>query len=66
MIVTIILSAVIVIQAIIHFTERRDMMNRLMSKSYTEYKKVDSTPPKPIPSAHSKILNKWRSKAGDE
>jgi hypothetical protein len=66
MIVPIILSAVIVIQAIIHFTERRDMMNRLMSKSFTEYKNADNIPPKPIPSAHSRILNKWRSKAGDE
>lgn len=42
------------------------MMNRFMSKSYTEYKNADNIPPKPIPSAHSQILNKWRKKAGGE
>ena len=63
----IILIAVIVMQSIFHFTERRDMYNRLMSKSYTEYKAIDSTPPKNIPSAHSKVINRWRNtKAGDE
>lgn len=65
-VVLIVLGAVIILQSIFHFIERRDMTNRLMSKSYTEYKNADNIPPKPIPSAHSKILNKWRSKAGDE
>lgn len=65
MILNIILIAVIVMQSILHFIERRDMYNRLMSKSYTEYKKADSIPPKPIPSAHERTLNRWRNKAGD-
>ena len=66
MIVTIILSAVIVIQAIIHFIERRDMTNRLMSKSYAEYKNSDIPPYNTIPSAHSKVLNRWRNKKGGD
>ena len=62
----IILCVVIVIQTVIHFIERRDMYNRLMSKSYTEYKQSDKKPPKHIPSAHERTLQKWRNKAGDE
>ena len=65
MIVDLILCAVIVIQAIIHSVERRDMLNRLMSKNLTDYKN-SGTPPKHIPSAHDRTLNKWRNKVGDE
>ena len=65
MILNITLSAIIIIQAIIHCVERRDMLNRLMSKSLHEYRRDDS-PPKHIPSAHDRILNKWRNKVGDE
>ena len=60
-----ILIAVIVLQSIIHFIERRDMCNRLMSKNLTEYKQSDKKPPQHIPSAHDRVLNKWRDKAGD-
>lgn len=52
-------------QAIIHSVERKDMLNRLMSRDYTEYKQGDN-PPKHIPSAHNRVLNRWRNKAGDE
>jgi hypothetical protein len=62
----IILFAVIIIQSVIHFIERRDMYNRLMSKSLSEYKQSDKIPPKHIPSAHELTLRKWRNKAGDE
>lgn len=61
-----ILLAVIITQSIIHFIERRDMYNRLMSKSLSEYKQSDKKPPKHIPSAHELTLKKWRNKAGDE
>jgi hypothetical protein len=61
----IILIAVIILQASLHFFERRDMYNRLMSKNLTEYKQ-SGTPPVHIPSAHERVLNKWRNKAGDE
>ena len=62
--VEIILCVVIILQAIFHYLERRDMCNRLMSKSLTEYKQ-GRTPPTHIPSAHDRVLQKWRSKVGD-
>lgn len=65
MILNIILTAIIIIQAIIHYVERRDMLNRLMSKSLSEYKQ-GKNPPQAVPSAHSRALNKWRNKVGDE
>lgn len=61
----IILIAVIITQEIIHFIERRDMYNRLMSKPLSEYKQSGNHP-KHIPSAHNRILNNWRKKAGDK
>lgn len=61
----IILVAVIMVQTLLHYCERRDMYDRLMSKSYTEYKQ-DGNPPKPISSAHDRVLSKWRNKVGDE
>lgn len=61
----IILITVIIIQAIIHFLERRDMYNRLMSKNLAEYKNSGS-PPKHIPSAHNRVLNDWRKKVGEK
>ncbi len=66
MILNFILSAIIIIQAIIHCVERRDMLNRLMSKNLTEYKQGNKKPPMAIPSAHDRVLKKWRNKAGDE
>lgn len=62
----IILVAVILIQSLLHYAERRDMCNRLMSRDLTEYKQGGITPKKHIPSAHERTLNKWRSKAGEE
>lgn len=54
-----------IVQAIINRCERRDMLNRLMSKSLSDYKQ-GGVPPKSVPSAHDRVLNKWRNKAGDE
>ena len=63
----ILLIAVIIIQAILHFIERRDMYNRLMAKDLTDYNKGKNLPPpKHIPSAHEQTLKRWRSKVGDE
>ena len=58
----ILLIAVIVLQDIMHRVERRDMYNRLMSKSLSEYKHSGSPPPKHIPSAHDRVLKDWRDK----
>ena len=63
----ILLIAVIILQNILHSFERRDMYNRLMSKDLTEYKNSgNTTPKKHIPSAHDRVLARWRNKAGDE
>ena len=61
----IILIAVIVLQSILHYCERRDMCNRLMSKNLTEYNQGKTPPPKHTPSAHDRTLNRWRNKVGD-
>ena len=61
----IILIAVIVLQSILHYCERRDLYNRIMSKDLSDYKKNDKNLPPHIPSAHDRVLNKWRNKAGD-
>ncbi len=60
-----ILIAVIVLQSFIHFIERRDMCNRIMSRDLTEYKQGGKTPER-VPSAHDRVLNNWRKKAGDK
>jgi hypothetical protein len=64
----IIFGAIIVLQSVLHFIERRDMANRLMSKSYTEYKQSADihSPKKHTPSAHSIVLNRWRNKKGGD
>ena len=64
--VEIILAIVIIIQSIFHYVERRYMCNRLMSKNYTEYRQSDSSPPSHIPSAHDRILKRWRDKGGEK
>ena len=66
MIVNLVLITVILIQQLLHYFERRDMYNRLMCKDYAEYKTIDTPPRKHIPSAHSKVLRKWRDKGGVE
>ena len=54
-----------IIQSIFHFFERRDMLNRIMCNSFTEYKS-SGKPPVHIPSAHKRVLDRWRDKAGDK
>lgn len=66
MIVNLVLITAILIQQLLHYIERRDMYNRLMCKDYAEYKNTDTPPVKHIPSAHSKVLRKWRDKGGVE
>ena len=54
------------IQVIFHFIERRDMYNRLMSKNLAEYKSSGEPPKNHIPSAHDRLLKKWRDRTGGE
>jgi hypothetical protein len=62
-----ILIAVIILQEIIHYIERRDMLNRIMCKDITEYRQESSSPPKKtIPSAHSQVIKRWMKRGDDE
>lgn len=58
-----ILCGVIALQATIHHLERRDLYNRIMSRSLTEYKgeKCHSAQ-----SAHDRVLRRWRGTDGEE
>lgn len=56
--ITYILAGIIVMQTIVHYIERREMTDRLMSRSLSEYK---SEPVREsFKSAHEKILKQWR------
>ena len=58
------LCGVIVIQQIIHHFERKDLYNRIMSRSLTDYK--GDSPGYQV-SAHKRVLNRWREhKGGDD
>jgi DNA-binding GntR family transcriptional regulator len=57
------LCGIIVIQQIIHHLERKDLYNRIMSKSLTEYK-GDS--PGYYVSAHRQVLKRWKQRGGGE
>lgn len=56
-----ILCAVIVLQTVLHRLERRDLYNRIMSRSYAEY---DRRTPRSGKTAHERILEEWRGKGG--
>ena len=62
----IILIAMLILQYILFYRERRDFLNRLMSKDYNEYSNGKNPPPKQSPSAHDRVLKKWRNKVGEE
>lgn len=63
----IILIAIIILQSLLHFCERRDLYNRLMSKDLTDYNQTKKIPPKQhIPSAHKRVLKRWKNRGGDE
>ena len=63
----IILIAVIILQSLLHYYERRDLYTRLMSKDFTEYNQSQKGPPKKhIPSAHERVLQRWKNRGGDE
>ena len=81
MVLNLILIAIILIQIIFHYIERRSVLNKFVSLIncdddenapnsfvFSSIKdKYRHTPTKHIPSAHERVLNKWknRSQAGD-
>ena len=62
MITHLVYLTVIVALIAIQYFERRDLYNRIMSKSLTEYKGngVHS-----FKSAHDRVLSRWREKGGE-
>ena len=52
-------------QAIIHFFERKDLYNRIMSRDIFDYEAAKSEPHDARMSAHRKALEQWKHK-GDE
>lgn len=61
------LAAVIAVLEILHFIERRDLCDRLMSRDLSEYKRErsPSAPEPPRESAHRRAINQWRSAGGE-
>ena len=59
MIVNIALIIVILAQQILHYIERNQLQDRIMSRSLQEYKQSDEKPTS-AKSAHERVLRKWR------
>jgi hypothetical protein len=57
--ISILLALFLCLKEYLHYKERADLYDRLMSKDITEYKNIDSAPPKMIKSKFS------RSKGGE-
>lgn len=56
-----VLCGVLVLQAVMHRVERRDLYNRIMSKNLAEYKDEHRS----VKSAHRRVIDKWRGKEGE-
>ncbi len=64
-IVIIALCAVIALQAVFHYAERRDLYNRIMCRDLTEYRSDSGKNPKSSLNArHDEIMKKWRDANG--
>jgi len=53
----------IVFQSVIHHYERKDLYNRIMSKTLTEYK---GEPGRRFRSAHERVMERWRKTGGED
>lgn len=56
-----ILCVIIIVQEILHHLERKDLYDRIMSKTLTEYKGEKSEKV----FAHERVLKRWRKKGGE-
>lgn len=59
---SIFLCIIIALMSVMHYFERKDLYDRIMSRNLTEYKDGGS---KHITPAHEEVLKRWRSKGGD-
>ena len=58
-----VLCGIIIIQAISHHYERKDLYDRIMSKNLTEYK---GEPGRRFRSAHERVMERWRKTGGED
>ena len=59
-IIIFVLCGIIVLQNIEHAIERKDLYNRIMCGSVSDYKRInDDNIQKPI-NAHDKVMKRWR------
>lgn len=61
--IDILLCAVILVLVAVHWLERRDLYNRIMSGSLDEYKGEKHIR---APSAHERAIKRWRQKGGEK
>lgn len=57
------LFLVILLLVVLQHHERKDLYNRIMSKTFTEYK---GEPAPGYVSAHKRVLNRWRDTGGGD
>lgn len=66
MLLSIILCGIIALLVIMHYFERKDLYNRLMSKNLSEYKRFSHySVPESRETAHEKAIKKWRNGRSD-
>lgn len=67
-IICVILGGVIFMQSIVHFIERKDLYNRIMSRDLREFSKLSRGSEdlsRQRESAHRKAINDWKSGGGE-
>lgn len=62
-----VLSAVLVIQSVCAYIERKDLYNRIQSRDLTEYSSVTKEHIRePTQRRHKRMIDKWRSMGGGD
>lgn len=59
------LCGVIATQQILHYFERKDLYDRIMSRNLTEYKDKGETRSYSV-SAHRRVLGRWKQRGGGD
>ena len=63
MICYIVLGAVVIVQAVLHYIERQRLQDRIMSRNLTEYKNRDEEIKNPHKSAHDRWMENWKKRS---
>ena len=54
-----VLCLVLALQMFLHWKERKDLYDRIMSRDLNEYKRSNE-PPKAVPSQLKRVMDRWR------